>query len=189
MTTAVYVNTTAYAATHVATNMLGSIRSIIKGSGLSPDLIRDQWATLKHGIATWLASRHLKAVTLEIYDPGKRPDDRAGRSTSPSITATTPAVTATCGSTRTPSPTPSARTAHIPGGASTGSSSTAPPATLRSPAGRPPPTGPRKGSPATPWAPRSAAAASAPACPTTQGAADDHGERRVLEVPRQPGNH
>ena len=72
VTTAVHVNTTTYAATHVATNMLGSIRSIIKGSGLNPDLIRDQWATLEDGIATWLASRHLKAVTLEVYDPGKR---------------------------------------------------------------------------------------------------------------------
>jgi Bacterial HORMA domain 2 len=79
VTTAVYVNTTTYAATHVATNMLGSIRSIIKGSGLSPDLIRDQWTTLENGIETWLASRHLKAVTLEVFDPGKRPSDFAGR--------------------------------------------------------------------------------------------------------------
>ena len=47
MSTAVYVNTTTYAATHVATNMLGSIRSIVKGSGLNPDLIRDQWAILE----------------------------------------------------------------------------------------------------------------------------------------------
>lgn len=79
MSTAVYVNTTTYATTHVATNMLGSIRSIIKGSGLSPDLLRDQWATLEHGIATWLASRHLKMVTLEVFDPGKRPNDLVGR--------------------------------------------------------------------------------------------------------------
>ncbi len=79
MTTAVYVNTTTYATTHVATNMLGSIRSIVKGSGLSPDLIRDQWTTLENGIETWLASRHLKAVTLEVFDPGKRPSDFAGR--------------------------------------------------------------------------------------------------------------
>jgi len=79
VTTAVHVNTSTYATTHVATNLLGSIRSIIKGSGLNPDLLRDQWATLEHGIATWLSSRHLKAVTLEIYDPGKRPTDFAGR--------------------------------------------------------------------------------------------------------------
>lgn len=36
MTTAVHVNTSTYATTHVATNLLGSIRSIIKGSGLNP---------------------------------------------------------------------------------------------------------------------------------------------------------
>lgn len=79
MTTAVYVNTATYAATHVATNMLGSLRSIIKGAGLSPDLIRLQWATLENGIETWLASGHLKAVTLEVFDPGNRPGDFAGR--------------------------------------------------------------------------------------------------------------
>lgn len=79
MTTAVHVNTTTYATTHVATNMLGSIRSIIKGSGLNPDLLRDQWATLEHGLATWLASRHLRTVTLEVYDPDKRPTGLAGR--------------------------------------------------------------------------------------------------------------
>ena len=79
MTTAVHVNTSTYATTHVATNMLGSIRSIIKGSGLNPDLLRDQWAILEHGIATWLASGHLKTVTLEVYDPGKQPADLAGR--------------------------------------------------------------------------------------------------------------
>lgn len=79
MNTAVYVNTAAYATTHVATNMLGSIRSIVKGSGLNPDRLRDQWCTLEHGIATWLASGHLKTVTLEVYDPGKRRDDLVGR--------------------------------------------------------------------------------------------------------------
>jgi hypothetical protein len=77
--TAVYVNTTAYATTHVASNMLGSIRSIVKGSGLNQDLLRDQWGTLEDGIGTWLASRHLKTVTLEVFDPGKRPSDFAGR--------------------------------------------------------------------------------------------------------------
>jgi Bacterial HORMA domain 2 len=79
VSTAVHVNTSTYATTHVATNMLGSIRSIIKGSGLNPDLIRDQWAVLEQGIAIWLSSRHLKTVTLEVYDPGKQPADLVGR--------------------------------------------------------------------------------------------------------------
>jgi hypothetical protein len=77
--TAVHVNTNVYATTHVATNLLGGIRSIIRGSGLNPDRLRDQWGTLEHGTATWLASRHLKMVTLEVYDPGKRPTDLVGR--------------------------------------------------------------------------------------------------------------
>jgi len=79
VSTAVYVNTATYAATHVATNMLGSIRSIVKGSGLDPGRIRESWDILENGIATWLASRHLKAVTLEVYDPRTSADDLVGR--------------------------------------------------------------------------------------------------------------
>jgi Bacterial HORMA domain 2 len=76
---AVHVNTTAYAVTHVATNMLGSIRSIVKGSGLDPGRMRDNWAVLENGIATWLETGDLRAVTLEVYDPGKRGDVLVGR--------------------------------------------------------------------------------------------------------------
>ena len=79
MTTAVRVNTATYAVTHVATNMLGSIRAIIKGSGLDPSRIREEWAVLEEGIATWLASGHLRALTLETYDPGKSGDNLVGR--------------------------------------------------------------------------------------------------------------
>jgi hypothetical protein len=79
VSTAVHVNTATYAATHVATNMLGRIRSIIKGSGLDPGRIRESWDVLEEGIATWLASGHLKAVTLEVYHPAGRRDDLAGR--------------------------------------------------------------------------------------------------------------
>lgn len=79
MNTAVHVNTITYAATHVATNMLSSIRSIIKGSGLDPGRIRESWDILEAGIAIWLASRHLKSVTLEVYDPRKGGDDLVGR--------------------------------------------------------------------------------------------------------------
>lgn len=79
MNTAVHVNTTVYATTHVATNMLGSIRSIIKGSGLDPGRIRQGWAVLEDGLATWLSSGHLKAVTLEVYDPSKRANNLVGR--------------------------------------------------------------------------------------------------------------
>ena len=79
MNTAVHVNTSTYAVAHVATNMLGSIRNIIKGSGLDPSRVRDSWSVLEAGLATWLGSGHLQAVTLEVYDPGTRGDDLVGR--------------------------------------------------------------------------------------------------------------
>jgi len=67
----VRVNTYAYAATHVATNMLRSVRQIIRESGLRIDTIQNQWNVLETGVATWLNSRHLKALVLEVYDPAK----------------------------------------------------------------------------------------------------------------------
>lgn len=71
MSTRVHVNTTVYATTHVATNMLRSLRQIIRGSGLSIDRILDQWDVLERGVAAWLASGHLTALTLEVFDPRK----------------------------------------------------------------------------------------------------------------------
>jgi hypothetical protein len=77
--TAVRANTTTYAVTHIATNMLGSIRDIIKGGGLNPSRMREQWDVLERGIAAWLASGHLKTVTLEVYDPSRRGNGLVGR--------------------------------------------------------------------------------------------------------------
>jgi hypothetical protein len=79
VSTAVRVNTTTYAVTHVATNMLRGVRDIIKGSGLDPGQILESWAVLEDGIETWLRSGHLQAVTLEAYDPGKHGDSLVGR--------------------------------------------------------------------------------------------------------------
>lgn len=78
--TAVRVNTTAYATTHVATNVLRSIKQIIREAGLSLDYLHGHWGTLEHGVATWLGSRHLRKLTLEIWDPTKPADrDFVGR--------------------------------------------------------------------------------------------------------------
>ncbi|GAA4469117.1 HORMA domain containing protein [Phytohabitans houttuyneae] len=71
MSTSVRVNTYTHATTHVATNMLRSVKQIIRESGLSTDKIRNQWGVLESGVATWLGSRHLKSLVLEVYDPGK----------------------------------------------------------------------------------------------------------------------
>ncbi|HVF05266.1 MAG TPA: hypothetical protein VNA20_10525 [Frankiaceae bacterium] len=70
--TAVRVNTAAYATTHVATNVLQSIRQIVREAGLSTDYLLGRWDTLELGIATWLSSRHLQKLTLEIWDPTKQ---------------------------------------------------------------------------------------------------------------------
>lgn len=71
MSTSVRVNTHTHATTHVATNMLRSVRQIIRESGLSTDKICNQWAVLELGVATWLGSGHLQSLVLEVYDPGK----------------------------------------------------------------------------------------------------------------------
>jgi Bacterial HORMA domain 2 len=71
VSTSVRVNTSVYAATHVATNMLRSLRQIIRGSGLCINRIVNEWQVLEQGVATWLASGHLQALTLEVFDPRK----------------------------------------------------------------------------------------------------------------------
>ena len=77
--TSVAVNVHTHSATYVATNMLRSIRQIIKGCGLSPAKMVNQWAILEAGVATWLESGHLEALVLEVYDPSDTHDDRRGR--------------------------------------------------------------------------------------------------------------
>jgi Bacterial HORMA domain 2 len=71
VSSSVRVNTHTYAATHVATNVLRSMRQIIRESGLRTDTIRDQWVVLESGVATWLGSGHLTSLVLEVYDPAK----------------------------------------------------------------------------------------------------------------------
>lgn len=71
MTASVRVNTHTYATTHVATNMLRGMKQIIRESGLSISSIQGQWAVLEAGVTTWLDSKHLKGLVLEVYDPGK----------------------------------------------------------------------------------------------------------------------
>lgn len=80
MSTSVRVNTHTYATTHVATNMLRSVKQIIRESGLSIAKIQADWGVLETGIATWLRSRHLRRLILEVYDPTKAAGaDLAGR--------------------------------------------------------------------------------------------------------------
>src|SRR5262249_25695969 len=80
MSTAVRVNTAAHAATHVATNLLRSVRALVKGCGLDTTRLVGQWEVLEAGVSVWLASRHLRTLTLEVFDPNRSTgDDLVGR--------------------------------------------------------------------------------------------------------------
>lgn len=79
MSPGVGVSTGTYAATHVATHMLRGLKQIVAGCGLDTSkLIRD-WGDLERGIATWVASQHLKELILEVWDPTKSSSKLVGR--------------------------------------------------------------------------------------------------------------
>jgi hypothetical protein len=65
----VAVNTFAHSVTYVADNILKSIKDIIRLSGLDPTNLVDGWSSKMHALQTWLESRHLEVVVLEIFDP------------------------------------------------------------------------------------------------------------------------
>jgi hypothetical protein len=54
---------------YVADNILKSLKDIIRLSGLDPAKLVGDWTALLRGISTWIDSRHLETVTLEIFDP------------------------------------------------------------------------------------------------------------------------
>src|SRR5258708_39759513 len=72
MSTSVVVNTYTQTATYVAAKLVLSIKEIVRASGLDPSQLSDQWETLERGISTWLESRHLRTVTLEIFKASTR---------------------------------------------------------------------------------------------------------------------
>lgn len=55
--------------TYVTTKMLLTLKEIIREIGLDPARFTDSWDSNERAISTWLASRHLQRVTLEVYDP------------------------------------------------------------------------------------------------------------------------
>lgn len=69
MSTAVHVNTRTHSVTYVTDMLLMSLKNVIRGSGLSPAKLADEWETLNRGIRAWLASKHLESVVLEVFDP------------------------------------------------------------------------------------------------------------------------
>jgi len=77
MSTFVVVNTYTHSVTYVADKMLHALHQIIRESGLNPEKLADDWNTLQLGISTWLGSRHLESVTLEVFHPNT--DNLVGR--------------------------------------------------------------------------------------------------------------
>ena len=67
MATGVKVNVHTYATTHVATNLVRSLKDLVVACGLSAEKIVGVWDVLEGGVATWLGTRHLKRLILEIY--------------------------------------------------------------------------------------------------------------------------
>lgn len=67
--TFVPTNTYAYSVNYVTDKMLDSLKFIIRECGLDPSQLAGSWQGLDEGIRTWLTSRHLTGVLLEVYDP------------------------------------------------------------------------------------------------------------------------
>lgn len=65
----VSVYTYTHSVTYVADNILKSMKDIIRLSGLNPESFVDSWATYKEALTTWIESRHLELVMLEIFHP------------------------------------------------------------------------------------------------------------------------
>jgi len=69
MSTHVSVNTFTHSVTFVTGQMMRSIKTIVQLSGLSLDKILHDWPSVERAIHTWLGSKHLKRVTMEVIDP------------------------------------------------------------------------------------------------------------------------
>lgn len=67
--TQITVNTYTHSVTYVADNILKSLKDIIRLSGLDPSGFVGDWSAYRAGLATWLATRHLELVILEIFNP------------------------------------------------------------------------------------------------------------------------
>ena len=65
----VTVNTYTHSVTYVTDQMLRSLRLIIYWIGLDLNKIIEDWEVLERAIKTWLLSRDLEAVALEVFHP------------------------------------------------------------------------------------------------------------------------
>lgn len=66
---AVSVYTYTHSVTYVADNILKSFREIIRLSGLNPKELSETWESKLRALSTWIESKDLEKVILEIYHP------------------------------------------------------------------------------------------------------------------------
>ncbi|SFP80371.1 HORMA domain containing protein [Parafilimonas terrae] len=69
MSTLVSVNTYTHSVTYVTDQMLRSLKYIIVNTGLNPENFVGEWSSYELAVKTWLQSRHLKKVVLEVVSP------------------------------------------------------------------------------------------------------------------------
>jgi hypothetical protein len=69
MSTQVAVNTYTHSVTYVTDKILLSVLRIITWSGLDPQRLTTDWVVLQNGLKTWLATKDLTSVVLEVYRP------------------------------------------------------------------------------------------------------------------------
>lgn len=69
MSTHVAVNTYTYSVTYLSEKLLYSLKEVIRETGLDPGKLASNWESTQDAVATWLESRDLLAVNLEIYNP------------------------------------------------------------------------------------------------------------------------
>jgi hypothetical protein len=67
--TSVAVNTYTHSVVYVADNILKGMKDVIRLSGLDPTNLVDGWSNTMLALQTWLESRHLERVVLEIFNP------------------------------------------------------------------------------------------------------------------------
>ena len=69
MSTSTFVISYAYTVTYITDKMLFLLKEIIRDIGLDPAKFANDWATYENAVRTWLASRHVERIRLEVYDP------------------------------------------------------------------------------------------------------------------------
>jgi hypothetical protein len=69
MSTSTFTVSYTHTVTYVTAKMLLLLKEIIREIGLDPSHLTHDWGTYEAGMSTWLTSRHLQKVTLEVYDP------------------------------------------------------------------------------------------------------------------------